>query len=536
MRITFPAKIWMAAVMLLTALSASAQDTAVIHILHADVSDYSESKYGRANRFVGNVGFRHDNVTMYCDSAYLFRQTNSFIAYNNVRIYQGDSITLTGDTLYYEGNTRKALLKGKAVVLDDKKMTLTTDALNYETVAGMGYYTTGGRIISKENNMVSRVGIYNTHSKTFEFKDSIVLVNPEYTMYTDTMQYNTATQYAYFFGPTRIITKDTTLIYCEEGWYNTKINYSQIKKNSYVETKDKRLSADSMVYTGKTAIDEAYGNILLVDTTSKIEIRGQRGTYNRNTNIAWVTKAANGQIKVEDDTLFITADTLMTWFDSVRKNRTLYTFHHTKFFKKDLQGKCDSLQYSFADSVINMEVNPVIWSDQNQITADTIRLYMKNAQVSSIKMFKNTFIVSEKDPEKYNQVKGRNAEGFFHNKKLKTVHVNQDVENIYYVEEDSAKYIGMEKVACGSLRIEIDNNKIVGVYYINSPAGNLYPMDKIPDNARILKGFTWLIESRPTKADVMPVYVPEPEPEKKPEPVKEPKKKEAKTKQKKPKK
>lgn len=533
MRITFPGKLYMAAVMLLTALSASAQDTTSIEILNADLFDFSEHRFQKASRLIGNVKVKHKDVLMYCDSAYVFRETNSCIAYNNVRIYQGDSVTLTGDTLYYEGNTRKALLKGETVVLDDRKMTLTTDALNYEAGPGMGYYTTGGRIVNKDNNMVSRVGIYNTRSNTFEFKDSIVLVNPEYTMYTDTMQYNTSTQYAYFFGPTRIITKDTTLIYCEEGWYNTKINYSQIKKNSYIETKDKRLSADSMVYTGKTAIDEAYGNILLVDTTSKIEIRGQRGTYNRNTNIAWVTKAANGQIKVEDDTLFITADTLMTWFDSVRKNRTLYTFHHTKFYKKDLQGKCDSLQYSFADSVINMEVNPVIWSDQNQITADTIRMYMKNAQVHSIKMFKNTFIVSEKDPEKYNQVRGRNAEGFFHNKKLKTVYVNQDVENIYYVEEDSAKYIGMEKVACGNLRIEIDNNKIVGVYYINSPAGSLYPMDKIPDDARKLKGFIWLSESRPTKADVTPVYIPEPEPEKKPEPVK---KKETKPKEKKPKK
>lgn len=489
------------------------QDTSAttkVELKHADFIDYNEPVYGKVRRLIGGVHFQQEDITMYCDSAFQNEEDNSFTAYSNVKIYQGDSLSLFGDTLFYDGTMRHALLMGKIVTLNDKQMTLTTDSLNYNMVTGMAFYTTGGHIVNKENDMVSEIGTYDTKSKTVGFKNKIVLKNPKYTMYSDTLQYNTTNQYAYFFGPTRIITvKDSTIIYCENGWYNTKINYSQIKTNAYIETKDKKLNADSMVYTGKTAIDQAYGNILLVDTTNKMEIHGQRGTYNRNTNTAWITVAAWANMKAEDDTLYITADTLKTWFDSVRQNRTMYAFHNTKFFKKDLQGQCDSLQYSLKDSVINMEGLPLLWSDKNQITADTLRVFMKNGQVSHIKMLKNTFIASEKDSVKYNQIKGRNAEGFFADKKLRQVNVNNDVENIYYIEEDTGKYMGMYKVACGTMRVIIEDNKVTEVYYHLSPAGDLHPMDKIPAGEDRLKGFSWQDNKRPkTYKDIIQVYTP----------------------------
>lgn len=502
-----------------------------VEVLNADYLDYKEAVYGKVRRLIGNVGFRQDDVTMYCDSAYQNEEDNSFKAFNNIRIYQGDSVSMFGDTLDYDGNLRKALLRGKTVTLHDGDMTLTTDIINYDANEGIGYYTTGGHIVNKENNLTSTIGTYDTKSKTFGFKDSVVLKNPEYTMYCDTLQYNTASRYAYFFGPTRIYdNSDSSMVYCENGWYNTAINYSQFSKNSYILTKDKKLSADSMVYTGKTGIDQAYRNILLVDTTNKIEIRGQRGTYNRNTNQAWVTEAASGAIKVEDDTLFMTADTLKTWYDSTRKNRTLYAYHNTRYFKKDMQGLCDSLQYSFNDSVINMEGSPVLWSEQNQITADTIRVYMKNGQINRLEMLKNTFVVSEKDTTKYNQVRGRNAEGYFKDRKLREVLVNSDVENIYYIEEDTGKYIGMNKIVCGNLKLVIHENKVHEVRYYNGPTGNMYPMDQLPAEVR-LKGFKWLKEKRPlSKADVTPVYIPKKEepkekPKEKPKPKQEKKKK-----------
>lgn len=482
-----------------------------VEIKNAEYLDYHQALYGKVKRLIGSVEIKHEDVTMFCDSAYLYEEDNNFTAFNNVKIYQGDSVSMFGDTLFYEGNTRQGLLKGKTVTLQDGQMTLTTDAIRYDAVNGVGYYTTGGTIVNKENNLVSKIGTYYTKGNLFEFKKEVVLKNPEYTMYCDTLQYNTQSRIAYFFGPTDIYsTKDSNHVYCENGWYNTKINYSQFSKNSYIETKDKKLSADSMVYTGKTGIDRAYRNILLVDTTNKIEIRGQLGEYNRNSNIAWVTKAPNAAMQVEDDTLFITADTLRTWFDTTRQNRTLYTYHNTKFYKRDLQGVCDSLHYSFNDSVINLEVDPIVWSDNNQITADSIRVYMKDGEIDHISMKLNTFIVSEKDSgDKYNQIKGRNSIASFKDKRLHKVDVNKDVETIYYIEEDTGKYIGMQRMVSGDLSIVLENNQVKQVKYYLEPTGNLHPMDKIPAGEEKLDGFEWKIARRPmSRKDVTPVYDP----------------------------
>ncbi|MFX3625753.1 MAG: OstA-like protein [bacterium] len=503
----------------LTSISSLVSAQTKVELLNADVLEYKEAVFGKVRRLIGNVSFKQEDVTMFCDSAYQNEEDNSFTAYNNVKIYQGDSVSMFGDTLFYEGDTRQALLKGEVVTLQDGQMTLTTDAIRYDAVNGVGYYTTGGTIINKENNLVSQIGTYDTKSKTFGFKQDIVLKNPEYIMYSDTLQYNTESRIAYFFGPSDIYsTKDSNHVYCENGWYDTKINYSQFSINSYIETKDKKLSADSMVYTGKTGIDRAYRNILLVDTTNKIEIRGQLGEYNRKANIAWVTKAPNAAMQVEDDTLFITADTLKTTYDTAEKNRTLYTYYNTRFFKKDLQGVCDSLQYSFKDSVINMEVNPIVWSDNNQITADSIRVYMKNGGIHSIKMMLNTFIVSEKDSgDKYNQIKGKNAEAFFKDKKLKQVNVYKDVQNVYYVEEDTGKYIGMQTIICGEMKIILEKNKVSKVHYYLEPEGDMHPMDKIPAGEDKLDGFVWHENVRPqSREDVTPVY----DPTKKPAPKK----------------
>lgn len=49
---------------------------------------------------------RHDSMYMYCDSALIFEKTNSFEAFSNVRMEQGDTLFIYGDYLYYDGMTQ----------------------------------------------------------------------------------------------------------------------------------------------------------------------------------------------------------------------------------------------------------------------------------------------------------------------------------------------------------------------------------------------------------------------------------------------
>ena len=86
------------------------QDDGRVHLVHADRLYYNERENRDAQYLVGNVEFEHQGVLMYCDSALYYEATNSFDAFGNVKMNQGDTLTLTGDELYYKGIDQLAQL------------------------------------------------------------------------------------------------------------------------------------------------------------------------------------------------------------------------------------------------------------------------------------------------------------------------------------------------------------------------------------------------------------------------------------------
>jgi len=209
------------------------QDSTKIKLHRADVSEYDAS-YAKAQRLIGNVMFEHQGAVMYCDSAWLYESDNLMKAFGSVRIIQGDSIYLNAERLIYQGDSSLAELF-EEITLRDKDMTLRTDYLKYDTESKIATYFNGGKIISTENNNVltSKQGSYLAESKSLHFKDSVKLVNPEYTMITDTLQYYTVSEQAFFYGPTSINSKKD-VIYCENGWYDTMNDLAQFNRNAYL--------------------------------------------------------------------------------------------------------------------------------------------------------------------------------------------------------------------------------------------------------------------------------------------------------------
>ena len=167
---------------------------------------------------------------MYCDSAYFYANNNSLDAFSRVHIVQGDTVDLYGEFLHYDGNTRIAQIRQK-VRLIGKNTKLITQALDFDLGRNIGYYTNHADIESGENKLSSRQGYYYSREQMYYFRDSVVLRNPDYTIYSDTLQYHTPTKVAYFFGPTEII-GDSSYIYCENGWYNTETDKSHAEGKS----------------------------------------------------------------------------------------------------------------------------------------------------------------------------------------------------------------------------------------------------------------------------------------------------------------
>ncbi|UPT67985.1 MAG: hypothetical protein M0D57_04805 [Sphingobacteriales bacterium JAD_PAG50586_3] len=181
-----------------------------VELLNSDYLQVDDRLGKDVKRLVGNVAFKHDDVLLYCDSAYLYTLTNSLDAFSQVHIIQGDSVNMYGDKLKYDGNKKLAVMTGN-VVLIEKNNTVTTDKLNYDVNGGIATYNTGGKIVSRQNNNVltSKVGYYYSKSKQFYFRKNVELVNPQYTMKSDTLRYNTVNETSYFLGPLPLYLKRT---------------------------------------------------------------------------------------------------------------------------------------------------------------------------------------------------------------------------------------------------------------------------------------------------------------------------------------
>jgi hypothetical protein len=191
------------------------------------------------------------------------------------------------------------------------------------------------------------------------------------------------------------------------------------------------------------------------------------------------------------------ADTLFATYDSVTKNKAYFAFHNVRLFKSDLQGVCDSLVYTSVDSMVRLFTEPVLWSDKNQLTADSISLQMSNSTMDKMFLKNNAFITSKEDSVRYNQLRGRNMTGYFEKNALYKIDVFGNGQSIYYARNKKQQLTGVNRAECSNMIILLADNKISRLKLIEKPDATFYPINELKPNELVLKGFSWQEEKRP---------------------------------------
>jgi lipopolysaccharide export system protein LptA len=473
----------------------------IIEILHADdyYDEIEKSTGKRLSRLLGNVSLKQEEILMTCDSAWLYTGINQVKAYSRIHVQQGDTLHLRGDSLFYDGSSRTASVDGN-VELIDKETHLFTRSVKYDVANEIARYNTGGRITNGENTLTSIIGIYYVSQNLFHFKDSVNIVNPDYVMTADTMDYNTKTETAFFNGPSEM-EGDSIYLYCERGWYDTKNDISRIWKNAIIDNRQQVIKGDSLYYDGNKGYGLAYRNTSITDTTNNIIVKGDFAWYYKSPERFMVTDKALFIQVSENDSLFLHADTIsaVTRSDTTLKEyRLMRAFHGCRIFSRDLQAKCDSLSYSFRDSVIRMYRAPVIWSDENQLTSDSIALFTKKRQADRMELYNSAFVVSQVDDSRFNQIKGRSLTGFFKDNELYKINVEGNGETVYYL-LDGDEIVGVNQARCSRIEIFVTEGKITEINEYQNPEGVIDPPSKVNPETLRLEGFSWLDLIRPKK-------------------------------------
>jgi lipopolysaccharide export system protein LptA len=476
-----------------------------IRIVQAASFSFDQEKMD-AKILRGNVICEHEGALLYCDTAWIYEKQNRMIARGHILITKGDSIRVTGEHLAYEGKTKMATLENN-VKCTEKDMVLTTNYLTFDVGRSVASYYNGGTIVNKENTLVSKNGHYYSGTKEAAFHFDVVLTNPDYKMNSDTLRYCIPNRTSYFLGPS-IITSKSDYIYCENGWYDTNREKAAFSKNAVLVTEHQKLRGDSLVYDRNAKIGWAYNNVTLADTSQKSIIYGNYIQYKQEASEALVTKKGLYVRILEQDTLFLAADTLYHR-DIDSTNNFLNAYHHVRIYKKDIQAVCDSASMNTKDSLLQLFNNPMLWSQGSQATSKIIKVDINKNKVKGFKLEGKAFLIQQVDSlnnkDKFNQLSGKNIDGLISNDTIRKVIVTGNAEMLYYPKNKN-KLIGLNKTTCTEINMWFRNGEIQKVTLKPKSIGNIEPMNGVDAENSKLKGFNWQYDKRPKSVAALHNY------------------------------
>ncbi|MBN1250662.1 MAG: hypothetical protein JXR51_15385 [Bacteroidales bacterium] len=494
-------------------ININAQAKKKIEIINSKTLEATEILGPDIKVLIGDVILKHDSAYMYCDSAYYNTKANYFTAFGNIHVISPtedmvDTVNLYGDSLTYYGSKKMAHVRNN-VILEKDSMTLYTENLDYDLKENIGYYFDGGRTLNGQDTLISKLGYYYANNDELFFKDSVIVQNPKYTIYSDTLKHHTKNKISFILGPTNIIASDSSnYIYSEHGWYDHKKDLAQFDKNPILVHSKQTIKGDKLFYDRKKRFGQSFDNVRITDTTQNTILLGNYGEYYELTEKSLLTdRAVFIQIQ-KGDSLFLHADTLLSIKDSlITKTDTtefklIKAYYKVKIYKSDFQAKCDSLIYTFLDSIIEMHVEPILWSGKNQLTADFIKILTENQEISKVFMDANALIVAQSDTINFDQIKGKDMIGYIKNNELNKIDVIENGELIYFAKEDES-LIGVNKIKCKDMAIYLDSNEIDKIWFYKNPEGTLYPPKQLGIDELKFANFQWHSDCRPlTKEDI----------------------------------
>ncbi len=531
-----------------------------VYIDHADILRYNQMEMPNVQVVKGNVKFRHKDMTLLCDSAYINDQQNTFQAFGHVNFKRKDGTHLTCQRAFYDGFQQTLRARGKVVVRQPFK-SLKCDSLDYNMASNVANYFGGRGILIYGGNVIAAdQGDYNTETHDANFYGNVVIRTPKYNINTPTAHGNTETGIMNVVGKSVIRTKRGEIVHTEDGTYNSKTDNMQLNGFSTIKSPQRDIEGneitynsitgdatghgnvkindkvnkrtmmgEDIVYNSKSGHTEGHGKVKIIDHKEKRTITGEEVIYNANTGHS----EGHGNVKIVDELKqrTITGDNLLynskthvgegkgnvDYIDYKSKHAFKGDYIHytdtaaiayggkpgpvAKDFSKrtDVQAVCGLFIANTKDSCLVMYQEPIVWSDNRQLLGDSIKVFMNDSTIREAHIFGNALSIEQlKDKEHYNQVASKTMHAQFLDGKMRTAQAVSNVLTVYYpIEEKDSSIIGLNYLETDTMRIYMSPQQQLEKIWTNKFTSTLYPITQIPPDKVFLPNFHWYETVRP---------------------------------------
>ena len=356
-------------------------------------------------------------------------------------------------------------------------------------------------------------GNYRPNTKQAIFSKEVQLTNPNFVLTSDTLLYNTETKIADIISPTEIIYEEETDIHTSRGWYNTQTEHSMLLDRSVVHHIDGRMmTGDTIYYDKQIGFGEVLGDMLMSDSTQKATLTGQYGQMWEENSRGYATDSAL-MVDWSDSAhlAYIHADTLFTeelhYEDSARMDSTyrrVRAYFGVRVYRDDMQMTCDSMVYLTSDSTMHLYRDPVSWSDNQQISADSIVAFIVNGSIEHAVGNGNALCVMQDTLEYFNQMSGKIVTVYLKDGEMTHIDTDGNALTVYYAKENDGSMVGVNTTASSFIRMYIVDQKMHHMRFTKETIGVLYPIDQVPAGSDRLANFFWAEDKRPK--DPMDVF------------------------------
>lgn len=514
----------------------------------------------------GNISMiQHDSIKIFCNILHYNADSMQAILRGKVLLKNGDKQLYTS-VLYYDTknkiatyNTGAKLKQKKStlssrigkyrvednimkfykdVTIDDPQFSLRTDSISYDTKNRICYYIAPTVIKMDSSVIYCETGTYDIKYGNASFEKNMSYRKGDASATGDKLQYSESTQTYTLSGlakykdkkseakadviykneKTKQITLEGNATYINEEQYanGEKLIYDESDQafvsvgRSTIKDKAITLVADKTNYSSKTENGSAQGRVEFQDTSSRIIMYSISNDFDKSKDYMFAYGDSIYRLQLitynDEDSTYITSDTLYSTriVKGTDTTKIMKSYNGVRIFNKNYQAVSDSLVYFRDDSLYVLYGNPVIWSEDKQISGDTITIWLKNSKLDKIYVRKNAMIVNSIVGKLYNQIKGSKITIIFENDSLKTMKVDGNAQSIYHMQDDKKELLGTVETEGSYIDFDFKKNKISNIFYYIDPHSKLTPVKSEISNPHRLDGFQWYEDIRPfDKTDIL---------------------------------